>query len=354
MPAFRSFEDVFIKIAAGTTCEEHYMRVAVIGAGAWGTTLANLLAGTGAETTLWVREPELAGKMKSTGVNSVFLPDFKLHPDLKIENDPATALSGREVFLMVVPSQFTRATLTAFADLLPDAPAIVCASKGVELNTMAPMSRVVAEALEGKNPRYASLSGPSFADEVCRNLPTSVALGCEHPDLAKKLQALFSTPSFRVYTTPDFLGVELGGAVKNVMAIAAGMSDGLNFGHDARAALITRGLAEMSRLGVAMGASERTFMGLSGMGDLVLTCTGDLSRNRQVGLKLGRGMKLDDIVSEMNAVAEGVKTTKSLHALAGKIGVDLPITEQVYRILYEGKDPATAVRDLMTRELKAE
>ncbi len=330
------------------------MRIVVIGAGAWGTTLANLLAGTRADTTLWVRESELADEMRSTRINTMFLPDFKLHSDLQIENDPATALAGRDVFLVVVPSQFIRSTLESFFDLLPENPIIICASKGIELNTMSPMSRVVAESLAGKNPRYATLSGPSFADEVSRELPTSVSLGCEDETLATQLQQLFSTPTFRVYTTADYRGVELGGAVKNVMAIAAGMADGLGFGHDARAALITRGLAEMSRLGVAMGASEHTFMGLSGMGDLVLTCTGDLSRNRQVGLKLGKGMKLDDIIDEMNAVAEGVKTTKSLHTLAQKLGVDLPITEQVYRILYKGKDPRKAVHDLMCRDLKQE
>jgi len=213
---------------------------------------------------------------------------------------------------------------------------------------------VVAEALDGKHPRYASLSGPSFAAEVCTDMPTTVSLGCEDHELGRELQSALSTQFFRVYFTPDFRGVELGGAVKNVMAIAAGIADGLEFGHDARAAIITRGLAEMSRLGLAMGGQQRTFMGLSGMGDLVLTCTGDLSRNRQVGLKLGQGRSLDDIIGEMNAVAEGVKTTQSLYDLSQKLDVVLPITEQVYKILYKDKDPARAVEDLMNRELKDE
>ena len=330
------------------------MRVAVIGAGAWGTTLANLFAANERDTLLWVREPELAQEMRTTGINSVFLPDHPVHPDLAIESDPAKALAGRDVFIMVVPSQFTRSTLASFAPLLPQSPIIVCASKGIELDTMAPMSLVVTEALAGKNPRYASLSGPSFADEVSRGVPTTVSLGCEDPSLGAELQALLSTPLFRVYTTTDFRGVELGGAVKNIIAIAAGIADGLNYGHNTRAALITRGLAEISRLGAAMGANERTFMGLSGMGDLVLTCTGDLSRNRQVGLKLGRGMKLDQIVGEMKAVAEGVKTAKSVHTLANTIGVEMPITAEIFAILYEGKDPANAVRDLMSRDLKQE
>jgi len=196
------------------------------------------------------------------------------------------------------------------------------------------------------------LSGPSFAHEVAQGLPTTVSLGCADKKLGKELQALFSTDSFRVYTNEDFLGVELGGALKNVMAIAAGISDGLGFGYNARAALITRGLAEMSRLGKVMGAKAKTFMGLSGMGDLVLTCTGDLSRNRQVGMKLGQGRKLKDILAETKTVAEGVRTTESVHFLARNLGVELPLTEQVYRILYEDKDPSQAVRDLMSRELK--
>ncbi|MEF2145711.1 MAG: NAD(P)H-dependent glycerol-3-phosphate dehydrogenase [Desulfovibrionaceae bacterium] len=331
-----------------------FRRVTVLGAGAWGTTLADMLARNNVGTCLWVREADLAERMRTSRVNDIFLPDLKLCPALEIESDPATALNGADVYLVVVPSQFIRPTLHGFRDLFPQHPVIVCASKGIELDSLAPMSRVVAETLENKAPRYASLSGPSFAAEVSRDMPTSVSLGCADLDLARELRELFSTPFFRVYSTPDFRGVELGGAVKNVIALAAGMSDGLGFGHDARAALITRGLAEMSRLGEAMGAQERTFMGLSGMGDLVLTCTGDLSRNRQVGLKIGQGRKLDDIIGEMKAVAEGVKTAQSLHNLARKLEVELPITEQVYRILYENVDPRKAVGELMSRSLKDE
>lgn len=292
--------------------------------------------------------------MRQNGENKTYLPGFPLHEHLSIEHDAATALKNQDVFLLAVPSQHIRATLSSFAPLLPEQPTIVCASKGIELSSLAPMSRVVAEALEGIRPRYAMLSGPSFANEVSRGLPTSVALGCADPDLAASLQTLFSCDHFRVYTTPDVLGVELGGAVKNVIAIAAGVSDGLGFGHDARAALITRGIAELSRLGMAMGAQERTFMGLSGMGDLVLTCTGDLSRNRQVGLALGKGKALADIITSMNAVAEGVKTTDSVHALAKKLHVDMPIVDQMHAILYAERDPDHAVRELMARKLKEE
>jgi len=256
------------------------MKIAVVGAGAWGTTLADLLARKGVPTTLWVREPELLAEMKEQGRNTWFLPDHPLSPDLALHANPARAFAGCKVFLLVVPSQFLRSTLESFRDILPKKPIVVCASKGIENVTLAPMSQVVAEALEPLHPRFAVLSGPSFAAEVAKGLPTTVSLGCADKKLGKELQALFSTDSFRVYTNEDFLGVELGGALKNVMAIAAGISDGLGFGYDARAALITRGLAEMSRLGKVMGAKPKTFMGLSGMGDLVLTCTGDLSRNR--------------------------------------------------------------------------
>ena len=330
------------------------MKIAVLGAGAWGTTLADMLAKNNVETVLWAREPDVVASIRETRENATFLPGVTLSNKLMVESDPATAFAGADYFLVVIPSQFIRPALEGFRDILPDNPVIVCASKGIELDSLVPMSKVVAEALEGKRPRYASLSGPSFAAEVSHDMPTTVSLGCEDHELGRELQAAFSTPAFRVYFTPDFRGVELGGAVKNVIAIAAGISDGLNFGHDARAALITRGLAEMSRLGMAMGGQQRTFMGLSGMGDLVLTCTGDLSRNRQVGLKLGKGQKIDDIINEMRAVAEGVKTTKALYHLSQKLKVELPITEQVYNILYKDKDPAQAVKDLMNRNLTDE
>ena len=330
------------------------MHTAVLGAGAWGTTLADLLSRKGVETRLLAREADVVQSITGQNENTAFLPGVKLSPKLFSSSDPAQVLTGAAVILVVIPSQFLRVSLKSLRHLLPERPVIVCASKGIELDTLEPMSVVVEEALAGLEPRYAVLSGPSFAYEVSQNMPTSVTLGCADRDLGRELQAHFSTPNFRVYTTPDFRGVELGGAVKNVMAIAAGISDGLGFGHDARAALITRGLAEMSRLGVAMGARAETFMGLSGMGDLVLTCTGDLSRNRQVGLKLGQGMKLSEIIAGARTVAEGVKTTQSVFDLSKKLGVELPITEQVHSILYEDKDPALAVRDLMTRSLKNE
>ena len=330
------------------------MKTAVLGGGSWGTTLANLLAKKGESVHLWVRNPHMAREMMTERVNTSYLPGVELSSDLRVTPDIGEALEGAGYFLLAVPSQYIRGVLSDHLDLFPERPVMICASKGVETGSLKPMSRVISEALEGRRPQYACLSGPSFADEVSRELPTAVSLGCEDRLLAHKIRDLFSTEYFRVYTTPDFKGVELGGAVKNIMAIAAGISDGLGFGHDARAALITRGLAEMSRLGRAMGAQERTFMGLSGMGDLVLTCTGDLSRNRQVGLKLGQGEKLHAILHDMHMVAEGVKTTLSVYELGREYGIDLPITGQVHAMLYEDKNPREAVQELMARTLKDE
>ncbi|SMF01692.1 NAD(P)H-dependent glycerol-3-phosphate dehydrogenase [Desulfovibrio gilichinskyi] len=329
------------------------MKIAVIGAGAWGTALANTLARNNHDASLWGRSAELIDEIKKTGRNTIYLPNCDLSKKLKCDCDPAKVMDGAEYFILVVPSQFMRSSLISLKHLFPKNPAIICASKGIELNSGAPMSQVIEEALEGLNPRYGHLSGPTFAYELSAQKPTSIVLGCEDEELGKEVQAFFANNYLRVYTNPDFRGVELGGAIKNVMAIAAGIADGLNFGNNARAALITRGITEMSRLGVAMGANPATFMGLSGLGDLILTCTGDLSRNRQVGLKLGQGLKLSEIL-KMRMVAEGVKTAESVHTLAKKLGVEMPITEQVYKILYKDKDPDKAVCDLMERDLKPE
>jgi glycerol-3-phosphate dehydrogenase (NAD(P)+) len=330
------------------------MKYAVIGAGSWGTTLATLLAGNGLQVMLWGRQPELVNEINRTRENPVYLPGVTLAPSLSATTDLEAAADSAECFVFVVPSQHLATILGDIKGHLPRKPAVVCASKGIELSTLSTMSQVVSAVMDDIKPRFAMLSGPSFAAEVARGLPTAVALGCEDRKLAARLQKDFSTSSFRVYTNSDYRGVELGGAVKNIMAIAAGIADGLEFGANARAALITRGLAEMTRLGVAMGAEAATFMGLAGMGDLVLTCTGDLSRNRTVGLKLGQGHKLLDILGEMKMVAEGVKTTESVYNLSLKMDVDLPITREVYRVLYDNKDPGQAVMELMTRELKQE
>lgn len=330
------------------------MHAAVFGGGSWGTTLADLLARKNGSASLWVRERELATTIRSEQQNPWYLPGVPLSENLAVSEDLAQVSDKADVFLFVIPSQFYGGVLQRVREHLPKKPVIISASKGITLDTLQTMSEVTKDVLAGLKPTFAMLSGPSFAKEVCKGMPTAVTLACRHAATGRRVQEMFSTETFRVYTSPDVRGVELGGALKNIIAIAAGISDGLGFGSNARAALITRGLAEMSRLGVAMGAQAQTFMGLSGMGDLVLTCTGDLSRNRQVGLKLAQGLTLLDILGQMKMVAEGVKTTESVHALGRRHKVALPITEQVYQVLHEGKDPALAVRELMQRELKSE
>jgi glycerol-3-phosphate dehydrogenase (NAD(P)+) len=331
------------------------LRVGVIGAGSWGTALANLLAGKGIDVHLWVREEEVFNQIKKAHVNGVFLPGVALDPRLKAVRTFEEALFEKELILMVVPSHVFRDVLTNIKPHLCEGMSLITATKGIENDTLMIMSQVAADILpEEYMADFASLDGPSFAKEVSKKLPTAVTIACADLDHAERLQRLFYTEFFRVYVSQDVIGVQLGGALKNVIAIAAGAADGLEFGLNARAALITRGLAEITRLGAAMGANPHTFAGLAGMGDLVLTCTGDLSRNRTVGFKIGKGLSLKEITGSMNMVAEGVKTTRSTYELAKKTGVDMPITTQVYQILYEGKPPQVAVKELMGRELKAE
>jgi glycerol-3-phosphate dehydrogenase (NAD(P)+) len=329
--------------------------VGVIGAGSWGTTLADLLAKKGHSVTLWAYEPELVRAMTATGVNEVFLSGIQLSPRLRFTNSLEEAVAGKGVILFVVPSQVVRRVIGTALPAIPADAVVVSASKGIELGTLLTVSQIYAELLPASLFRnFAVLSGPSFAREVAQEMPTVVVAAAHEEQVARRVQKVFTTPGFRVYTNNDIMGVELGGAIKNVIALAAGIADGLGFGNNTRAALITRGLAEMARLGRAMGARNETFAGLAGMGDLVLTCTGDLSRNRTVGIKLGQGMKLAAILGEMRMVAEGVKTTESAYYLAKKLGIDMPITEKVYSILYEDKPPREAVVELMTRDLKAE
>ncbi len=329
-------------------------KIAVLGAGAWGTTLANLVAGKAYRVVLWGRDSDQIERMRSSGENERYLPGVPLTPGLELSSDLREAVEGAFCTISAVPCQYMRSVLERAEPFYGQAPRVVCASKGVELSSLKTMSAVVSEALATRNPLYAVLSGPSFAEEVSQGHPTVVSLGCENRAVAEELQHVLSTERFRVYTNDDRMGVELGGAIKNVMALATGIADGLGFGQNARAGLITRGLAEMSRLGISMGGRADTFMGLSGIGDLVLTCTGSLSRNRQVGLRLGSGESLEAIISSMRSVAEGVKTAEALHRLGKRRGVELPITNQVNAILYEEKDPGDAVQELMTRELKAE
>lgn len=329
--------------------------IGVIGAGSWGTTLANLLTKKGYDVILWAHEEDLVWEMADTHVNSVFLPGITLSPRLRFTNSLKEATSGRQLLLFVVPTQVYRGIIKRALLHISGTAVLVNAAKGIELNTLTTISQISSEVLPSSlYDRFSVLSGPSFAREVAGEMPTAVVAASPDATIARDVQKVFSTPCFRVYTNCDMVGVELGGSVKNVIAIAAGISDGLDLGYNSRAALITRGLAEMARLGLAMGCKSSTFAGLAGMGDLVLTCTGDLSRNRTVGMQLGKGRKLAEILGGMKMVAEGVKTTDSTYRLAQRLGVEMPITEQVYKVLYEDKSPRQAVQDLMMRDLRVE
>lgn len=329
--------------------------IGVIGAGSWGTTLANLLAKKGYAVTLWAYEPELVDEMRLRRENGPFLPGITLAPALEFTNSLEEAAAGKELLLLASPSQVMRGVVSRLIPFLRAETLLVSAAKGIELDTLKTVSQACAEELSpALFSRFCVLSGPSFAREVAQEMPTAVVAAAADPEVAIAVQRCFTTEYFRVYTNSDVVGVEIGGSLKNVIALAAGISDGLGLGYNTRAALITRGLAEMTRLGVAIGAHPETFAGLAGMGDLVLTCTGDLSRNRTVGMKLGQGLPLKEILGEMRMVAEGVKTTASAWRLAGQVGVEMPITEKVYQILYEDKPARQAVLELMTRDLKAE
>jgi len=329
--------------------------IGVIGAGSWGTTLADMLAKKRHRVTLWAYEKELVSEMQTGRENSIYLPGIKLSDNLNFTASLEEAVRDKDLLLFVVPSQvLRRVLLDAVPHISPDS-LIVSASKGIEVDSLKLVSQIYEESLpEAFYKRFAVLSGPSFAREVALEMPTAVVAAAADPLVAKGVQDVFTCHFFRVYTNSDLIGVELGGAVKNVIAIAAGISDGLGFGYNTRAALITRGLAEISRLGQALGARAETFAGLAGMGDLVLTCTGDLSRNRSVGIQLGQGRTLTEILAEMRMVAEGVKTTESTCLLALKLGVDMPIAFKVNEILYNDRPARDAVIELMSRDLKAE
>ncbi len=328
-------------------------RITVLGGGSWGTTLANLLAEKGYMIRLWVFERELCEIMEKERENPIYLPGIKLSPNIIPINSVEEAVKGSDIIISVIPSAFVRNVMKEVAPFLSDNSIILSASKGMENETFMTMSQVIKEVIPGIK-HIASLSGPSFAKEVSEKKPTAVSLASTDKGIASLLQRLLSTSYFRVYTSNDLIGVELGGALKNVIAIAAGISDGLSLGDNARASLITRGLVEITRLGVRMGANPRTFSGLSGLGDLILTCTGNLSRNRGVGLKIGRGMKLKDILKGMKMVAEGIYTARAVYGLADKLQIDTPIMKEVYHILYEEKPPFHALANLMNRELKEE
>jgi glycerol-3-phosphate dehydrogenase (NAD(P)+) len=315
------------------------------------------LAEKGYRIDFWVFEPEVAEQIRTDRENRVFLPGVRLSENLRPTNDMAAATVGKDLVLLVVPSHVMRIVAEQAAMHLSPEAILVSASKGIENKTHLPVSGILAEVMPRRGipeQRFAVLSGPSFAKEVAARVPTAVTAAAKDPDTAALVQTTFATPYFRVYTNDDIIGAELGGSVKNVIAIAAGILDGLGEGLNTRAALITRGLAEIRRLGLRLGANPHTFAGLAGVGDLVLTCTGDLSRNHTVGKRIGEGTPLSTILSEMRMVAEGVKTAKSVYNLSRKLDVDMPISREVYRILYENVSPREALFRLMTRDLKAE
>ena len=331
------------------------LRAAVIGAGAWGTALAGLLAGAGHEVRIWAYEPEVAQAINQDHENTVFLPGAKLPENLTAHNDLSQALPGAELVVLVMPSHVFRHVLRQAAANIPQDATLVSCSKGIEEGTGFSMCEVAKDVLsEDLHHGFCCLSGPSFAKEVAAGAPTAVTVGSRDADAARKVQLAFSTSRFRVYTSYDLTGVELGGAIKNPLAIAAGMCAGLGLGHNAMAALITRGLAEMTRLSLAKGGQIATLAGLAGLGDLVLTCTGELSRNRTVGARLAQGESIDQITSSTKTVAEGVRNTKTVLNLAKRNNVVMPIIEAVYQVIYQGKSPKNIVNDLMTRDLKPE
>ncbi|MFT7623505.1 MAG: glycerol-3-phosphate dehydrogenase (NAD(P)+) [Myxococcota bacterium] len=331
------------------------MKCAVIGAGAWGTALATVLVEAGHDTVIWAFEPEVAATIRGEQSNPIYLPDIALPAALDATSDLSEAVRGRELILSVVPAQHTRRVTEQWAaHALPDA-IVVTASKGIELGSGKLLNDVFAEVLQpGQVARLAYLSGPSFAREVATGKPTVVVCAAADESVAETVQHAFARPTFRTYRSTDVVGVEVGGALKNVIAIATGMCDGMGLGHNARAAVITRGLVELTRMAVKLGADPITMMGLAGMGDLVLTCTGDLSRNRTFGKALGQGNTVEQLLGKKPQVVEGVATAWAAHELARKLGVSTPIIDEVYAILYEGADVRGAVERLMTRSLKRE
>ena len=328
---------------------------AVIGAGAWGTTLARHLAETGMEIRLWAFEPEVVEAIRCNRENSLYLPGIPLPSRIFPTASLEEAVQDTGFWVIAVPSHAMRPVLTRLNQLLPSPVPVIIATKGMEEGSLKFMSEVLTEVLPPSwAPGITVLTGPSFATEVCRGKPTTLLLAGQDPELTIKLQSLFMTPHLRIYTGSDLIGAQLGGALKNVMAIAAGLVDGLDLGLNARAALVTRGLAEMLRLGAALGADVHTLYGLSGLGDLVLTCTGPLSRNYTVGYKLGKGLPLSEILQQSPTVAEGVRTTQVAVDLANQLNVEMPISQGVHGILFEGKHPKQVVTDLMARAAKGE
>ncbi|MFE4613027.1 NAD(P)H-dependent glycerol-3-phosphate dehydrogenase [Streptomyces niveus] len=329
-------------------------RVAVFGTGSWGTAFAMILADAGCEVTLWARRPEVVDAVNNTRTNPEYLPGLELPSSVRATTDPAEAARDAEFTVLTVPSQTLRANLAEWASLLPSDTVLVSLMKGVELGTAKRMSEVIAEVAKAPADRVAVLTGPNLAGEIAARQPAAAVVACTDEAVANRLQAACHTPYFRPYTNTDVVGCELGGAVKNVIGLAVGIADGMGLGDNTKASLMTRGLAETTRLGLAMGADPHTFSGLAGMGDLIATCSSPLSRNHTFGTNLGRGMTLEQTIAASKQTAEGVKSCQSVLDLALRHGVDMPITETVVSIVHEGKPPLVAVKELMARSAKPE
>ncbi|OWZ82953.1 NAD(P)H-dependent glycerol-3-phosphate dehydrogenase [Natranaerobius trueperi] len=326
-------------------------KITVIGSGSWGTAIAILLAGKNEnKVTLWTRREDFCKQLQNERENDKYLPGISFPENLSITSDLEKAVSKRDVLVFVVPSHSMRDIGSKVNDLIDNDPLILSASKGIEIDTLKPMSQVLADTLDNYNANtIATLSGPNHAEEVGKGIPSASVIACKKKIVAEKLQSIFITSRFRVYTNPDIVGVEMGGALKNIMALGSGISDGIGFGDNTKAAFMTRGVYEISRLGNKLGARSMTFAGLAGIGDLIVTCTSEHSRNRRAGKMIGKGMALEEITEGTNMVIEGFKTTKAANYLAQKTGTEMPITTEIYNILFNGKSPIEGVNHLMKR-----
>jgi glycerol-3-phosphate dehydrogenase (NAD(P)+) len=329
--------------------------IGIIGAGGWGIALAKLLADKGEQVTLWCHGAESYRELQENRESRTYLTGILLPSSIKFTRSIEAAVTDKSLIICAVPSHTVRGVMASTSTYVSSQTNVLCGTKGLEEESLKTMGEVLAEIFgDPQQQRHAFLSGPTFAIEVARGLPAAVTVAARHEDIARDVQATMSTQNFRVYTSTDIVGVQMGGVIKNIIAIAAGISDGLNLGHNARAALITRGLAEMTRLAIRMGADPMTLSGLPGLGDLVLTCAGDLSRNRKVGIQIAQGKSVQEITQGTRMVAEGIRNTRSVYMLARSLGAEMPIVEQMYKVIHEGKKPAEAVRDLMQRSLKPE
>ena len=329
-------------------------KISVIGSGGWGIALTILLHKNGHDLTIWSFDKKEAEELKKTRQNKTKLPNILLPEDVKVTDDLKEAVDDKDILILAVPSKAIRSVSKSLKNIIKDNQIIVNVAKGLEEDTLKTMTDIIEEELKDKNPKVAVLSGPSHAEEVGRGIPTTCVISAHNKELTLYLQNIFMNPSFRVYTSPDMLGIEIGGALKNVIALAAGIADGLNYGDNTKAALITRGIKEIASLGVAMGGEQSTFYGLTGLGDLIVTCASMHSRNRRAGILLGQGKTLDEAIKEVNMVVEGVYSAKSALMAAKKYNVEIPIIEQVNAVLFENKNAAEAVNELMIRDKKLE